>query len=183
MKRWRRESALDLYNLALAMFLLISPWLFARANGTAAVDLRASGAAIAILSLAAMVAFANWEEWINLLLGLWLIVSPWVLGFAHTRAMHFSIGVGAAVAFLAALELWLVYDASHPECAGRPSRKRSIRLGKPGKAAAALRAGSKARELKSRAARPMLRAIKATPDSPCPRPGVRDACVIRHQGG
>ena len=114
-KIWRRESALDLYKLLLAMFLLISPWLFARANGTAAVDLWASGAAIAILSLAAMVAFANWEEWINLLLGLWLIVSPWVLGFAHTRAMHFSIGVGAAVTFLAALELWLVYDASHPE--------------------------------------------------------------------
>ncbi len=115
MKTWRRESALDLYKLLLAIFLLISPWLFAMANGTAAVDLRASGAVIAILSLAAMVAFANWEEWVNLLLGLWLIVSPWVLGFAHTRAMHFSIVVGAAVTFLAALELWLVYDASHPE--------------------------------------------------------------------
>ena len=115
MKRWRRKSALDVYNLLLAMFLLISPWLFARANETAAVDLRASGAVIAILSLAAIVAFASWEEWINLSLGLWLIVSPWLLGFAHTRAMHFSIGVGVAVTFLAALELWLVHDASHPE--------------------------------------------------------------------
>jgi SPW repeat-containing protein len=115
MKKWRRESALDVYNLLLAVFLLISPWLFARANGTAAVDLRASGAAIAILSLAALVAFASWEEWVNLLLGLWLIVSPWLLGFAHTRAMHFSIAVGAAVTFLAALELWMVHDAAHPE--------------------------------------------------------------------
>ena len=115
MKSWRRESALDIYKLALAIFLLISPWLFARANGTAALDLRVSGAVIAILSLAAMVAFAYWEEWINLLLGLWLIVSPWVLGFAHTRAMHFSIAVGITVVFLTALELWLVYEASHPE--------------------------------------------------------------------
>jgi hypothetical protein len=115
MKRWRRESAIDVYNLLLAAFLLISPWLFARANETAAWDLRASGAAIAILSLAAMVAFAYWEEWVNLLLGLWLIVSPWLLGFAHTRAMHFSIAVGAAVTFLAALEMFLVYDAAHPE--------------------------------------------------------------------
>jgi hypothetical protein len=115
MKKWRPESALDLYYLLLAMFLLISPWLFVRVNETAAVDLRASGAAIAVLSLAAMVAFSSLEEWANLLLGFWLIVSPWVLGFAHTRAMHFSIAVGAAVAFLAALELWIVYDASHPE--------------------------------------------------------------------
>lgn len=109
------EWVLDLYNLLLALFLVLSPWLFAHANGTAAVDLRACGGAVALLSLAAIVAFANWEEWANLLLGLWLIVSPWVLGFAHTRAMHFSIGVGAAIAFLAALELWLVYEASHPE--------------------------------------------------------------------
>ena len=40
------------------------------------------------------------------------MVSPWVLGFTHTNAMHFSIGVGSAVAFLASLELWLLYDAS-----------------------------------------------------------------------
>jgi hypothetical protein len=113
MKKWRKESVLDLYNLVLAMFLVISPWFFARANLTAAIDLRVSGAAIAILSLAAIVAFSNWEEWVNLLIGFWLIVSPWVLGFPHTRAMHFSIAVGAAVAFLATLELWLVHDAAH----------------------------------------------------------------------
>jgi hypothetical protein len=115
MKKWRRESILDLYNLVLAAFLFISPWLFAQASGTAAADLRISGAAVAILSLAAMLAFATWEEWANLLLGIWLIVSPWVLGFPHTTAMHFSIGIGAAVAFFAALELWLVYDETHPE--------------------------------------------------------------------
>jgi hypothetical protein len=124
MRKWRNESVLDLYNLLLAMFLLVSPWLFARANGTAAADLRASGAAIAVVSLAAIVGFANWEEWANLLLGLWLVVSPWVLGFPHTRAMHFCVGIGATVAFLAALELWLVYDATHPERApSQPSRK------------------------------------------------------------
>ncbi len=115
MRKWRAESVLDLYNLLLATVLFASPLLFARANGTAGIDLRISGAAIAVISLAAMIAFANWEEWANLLLGIWLIVSPWLLGFAHTRAMHFSIGIGAAVAFLAALELWLVYDAAHPE--------------------------------------------------------------------
>lgn len=122
MKKWRREAALDLYNLVLAMFLFASPWLFARANGVAAMDLRASGAVIAILSLAAMVAFSNWEEWANLLIGFWLIVSPWILGFAHTRAMHFSIAVGAAVAYLATLELFLVSDATHP--AALPSEPR-----------------------------------------------------------
>ncbi|MBV9562411.1 MAG: SPW repeat protein [Bradyrhizobium sp.] len=113
MFNWRRESALDLYNLLLAVLLLASPWLFALTNSAGKTDLLASGIVIAVLSLAAMVAYANWEEWVNVLGGIWLIVSPWILGFAHTRAMHFAVGIGAVVVFMAMLELWLVYDAAH----------------------------------------------------------------------
>jgi hypothetical protein len=113
MRKWRRESVLDLYNLLLAAVLVTSPWLFALTNPAGTVDLRATGAVIAAISLAAIIAYASWEVWANLLLGLWLIVSPWILGFAHTRAMHFSIGLGAVVAFLALVELWLVYEATH----------------------------------------------------------------------
>lgn len=119
---WRRESALDLYNLALATILLASPWLFTLTNTTARIDLWASSLAVILISVAAIVAFAKWEEWANLILGLWLIASPWILGFAHTRAMHFSIGVGLAIAFLAALELFLLYDADqvHRHQSGAP---------------------------------------------------------------
>jgi SPW repeat len=112
MRLWRSESILDLYNLLLATVLLVTPWLFTLTNSTGKMDLWASGVAIAAISLAALVAYASWEEWANLLLGLWLVASPWLLGFAHTRAMHFSIGIGCAVAFLAALELWLQYEAT-----------------------------------------------------------------------
>ena len=124
MRKWRQESVLDLYNLILALLLFVSPWFLARASGTAVVDLRASGAAIALLSLVAMFAYANWQEWANLLLGIWLIVSPWLLGFAHTSAMHYSIGVGIAVAFFSALELWLVHEADHLEPAGHAPEKK-----------------------------------------------------------
>jgi SPW repeat-containing protein len=115
LRKWRAESVLDLYNLALAAILFVSPWFFAHASRTAGIDLRLSAAAIILLSLAAIVAFSTWEEWANLALGLWLVASPWILGFAHTRAMHFSIGIGAAIAFLAALELWLRHEAAERE--------------------------------------------------------------------
>jgi hypothetical protein len=111
------EWVLDLYNLVLAAILFLHPWMVARANGTASIDAWVSGAALAAVSLAALVAFVDWEEWVNLALGIWLVASPWVLGFTHTSAMHFSIGIGAAVAFLALLEIWLRYDAAHPELA------------------------------------------------------------------
>ena len=113
MRKWQRESVLDLYNLLLAALLFASPWLFRLTNSPGKMDLWATGAVIAVISLAAMIAYKDWEEWANLLLGLWLIVSPWLLGFAHTRAMHLSIGIGIVVAFLAALDLWLHYEAAH----------------------------------------------------------------------
>jgi SPW repeat len=114
MKKWRSESVLDLYNVALAALLFASPWLFRLTNGTARMDFWISGVAIVAISLAAIVAFANWEEWANLLFGIWLIASPWILGFAHARAMHFAVAIGALVAFMAVLELWLMYEKAHP---------------------------------------------------------------------
>jgi hypothetical protein len=106
--KWRRESALDLYTVTFGLVLLVSPWLFAYANEGARIDLWASGAAITAISVAAIVAFSAWEEWFNLFAGIWLVLSPWLLGFAHIRPMHLCIGLGAMVAFMAALELWLV---------------------------------------------------------------------------
>lgn len=115
MRKWRAESVLDLYNLLLAVILFGAPWFFAHASRTANLDLRLSSAAIIILSLAAMIAFSAWEEWINLALALWLVVSPWILGFAHTPAMHFSISIGVVITFLTALDLWLRYEAAERE--------------------------------------------------------------------
>ena len=113
MKTWRREAVLDFYNLALAALLFASPWLFKLTNGTARLEFWVGGAAIAAISIGAIVAFASWEEWANLALGAWLVASPWLLGFAHARATHFSVAIGAAVAYLALIELYLQYDATH----------------------------------------------------------------------
>ena len=33
--RWRRETILDVYNLALGVFLLVAPWLFSYAYASA----------------------------------------------------------------------------------------------------------------------------------------------------
>jgi SPW repeat-containing protein len=124
LQRWRSESVLDLYNLLLAAVLFGTPSFLAHASRTAELDLWLSGAAIVILSLAAMIAFSMWEEWVNLALALWLIASPWILGFTHTSAMHFAVAIGVAIAFLAALELWLRYDAEQEANSSAETQKR-----------------------------------------------------------
>ena len=114
MKRLQeREFVLDLYNLFLAAVLFLGPWVFKLTNSVGKIDLWVTSAVIGAISFAAIIAYRNWEEWLNTLLGLWLIASPWLLGFPHTRAMHLSIGIGVAVAFLGLLDLFLHYEKSH----------------------------------------------------------------------
>ena len=110
MRRWRNESVLDLYNIAIATALVGAPWVFKLSSGTAKVDFWISGACVIAISVAAIVAYSNWEEWANFLFGLWLLASPWVLGFSHFRATHFAVGIGVVVAFMAVIELWLSYE-------------------------------------------------------------------------
>jgi hypothetical protein len=109
---WRRESILDVYNLVLALFLFITPWLFAFGNRSARIDLWATSAVIVVVSIAAIAVFSLWEEWLIAVLGVWLIVSPWVVGFTHTRAMHYSIAIGAAVVLIALTEVLILFDAA-----------------------------------------------------------------------
>jgi SPW repeat len=110
-----RGAILDVYNLSLAVFLFVSPWLFAYSSGATRIDFWASSALIAVASAAAIVAFSDWEEWLNLLLGIWLISAPWLLGYAHTGAMHVSIGVGVIVTYLAGLRIWLAHYGDRAE--------------------------------------------------------------------
>jgi hypothetical protein len=44
-----------------------------------------------VLSIAALAAFAVWEEWLNLVAGLWLVVSPWILGFEDSNAVMVDV--------------------------------------------------------------------------------------------
>ena len=109
MLKRRREAVFDAYNLAVGAFLFVSPWLLGFTRENARLDTWAVGAAIVVLSLAALVVFAEWEEWLSLLLACWLIVSPWVLGFAHTKAMHWAIGIGIVSLYFSSLELWMIH--------------------------------------------------------------------------
>ena len=76
---------------------IFSPWLFALAYEPARVDAWTTGLILIAISLGALVAFAEWEEWVSLILGVWMVASLFVLNFPHGAGMKISIGVGCVV--------------------------------------------------------------------------------------
>jgi hypothetical protein len=109
MIEWSRAKFCDVVNLFLGTILFFSPWLFSLSLGTPRQTAAIAGLFIAVLSIAALTAFALWEEWLNLIAGLCLIASPWLLGFQDSDAMTIDVVIGAIVAALAAFEAWMAH--------------------------------------------------------------------------
>jgi len=103
-------SILDIYTLFCGIFLVLAPWLFGFIRTAGRLDAEVSGYVLIALSAAGFLAFADWEEWLKVAVGIWLIAAPSLLGFAHTSAMHVSIAIGIIVTFLTLLEIWLAHD-------------------------------------------------------------------------
>ena len=111
MESWTNAKLCDVANLILGAFLFFSPWIFGFESGAPSQNAHIAGIVIAILAIAALAAFAVWEEWLNLIVGLWTLVAPWVLGFQALRTpTTIHVLVGIAVAVLAAIELWIMYQ-------------------------------------------------------------------------
>jgi hypothetical protein len=107
MDDWSTSKLCDVANLILGMVLFFSPWVFDLSAGPQWQTASTVGIAIALLSIAALAAFAVWEEWLNLVAGVTLIVAPWALGFQDSNAVTTDVVIGGIVAALAAFEIWL----------------------------------------------------------------------------
>lgn len=69
-------------TILLAIWLFISPWaLAAEARGAWAWNFWVVSIVMAVLSIAALSRVAEWEDWVNLALGAWLFISPWIFGY------------------------------------------------------------------------------------------------------
>jgi hypothetical protein len=105
-KHWQ-----DLLNLMLAIWLFMSPWVLqlgqhpSTALPTADIDAAAHAASsnafvlgviVGLVSLAALGGMELWQEWVNLILGAWIFIAPWVLGFWHSLYeaswVHWMVG-------------------------------------------------------------------------------------------
>ena len=109
--RGGEKNVQDWISLVCGVLLFISPWALGFVGELAAARTAwVGGIVIAAIAIAALVQFAEWEEWVTLVVGLAVAAAPWVFGFA---ALHHALAVcvvlGLIVALASVTEIWSVH--------------------------------------------------------------------------
>jgi hypothetical protein len=100
-KQWE-----DWASWILGIWLALSPWALSFDYEPPAVrNAVVLGLSMILVEVVELSVFRDWEEWINIILGTWLVASPWALGIASTAARWNFIVVGALVLVPALHEL------------------------------------------------------------------------------
>lgn len=106
---WTRWQ--DWGNLLLGAWFFVAPWVLGTTHGTTHQSTPWNnwwaGAVIVLVSLWALARpRTRWTEWLNAALGVWLFISPWVLGFTDVRRASWDAWIVGAVVFI--LVAWVI---------------------------------------------------------------------------
>ena len=108
-------SWLDVLNVVLGIWLIVAP-LVGVGVGTdlAAGNSYVAGVVVVVLAYAASRHPYLWEEWLNLIIGVWLIISPFALRFtAQTGPTWNQIIVGLLIVIVAGWAATRMQHAPH----------------------------------------------------------------------
>ena len=127
MLTYRKEQIMTASGLDIlaGIWLLISPFVLRFSSHYAVTNDVILGIAIAIL---AAIRFSgaftqSWVSWVNVLLGVWVLISPWVLRFStfHTATVN-NVVMGIIVIILAGWSALATDTAANPYNTNEPRR-------------------------------------------------------------
>lgn len=126
----RSTRAQDWALVVLAIWLFISPWVLnfgsAAAGNTGGAEIAAGsgighaawnawilGIILFLVAISAIGRMQASQEWITLVLGAWIFIAPWVLGFVLLQKASWDHWVVGVLVFLVALaNLWMLRTAA-----------------------------------------------------------------------
>jgi len=106
----------DWCGMLLGAMIVASPWFpiqDAAISGHQTVILNAVVIGLVVFGISQLeyVALQRWEEVTTILIGLWLIASPYVMGYSGDGFLRiYHTGLGAVLVLLGVLQLWQDWD-------------------------------------------------------------------------
>lgn len=107
----------DWCGMLVGALIVVSPWFPVQdqaaiaGNQTAVLNTIAVGLVVFGVSQLEYVALQRWQEVATIFVGLWLIASPYVIGYSGDGFLRvYHTGLGAVVVLLGLLQLWQDWD-------------------------------------------------------------------------
>jgi hypothetical protein len=117
----------DWLGMLFGVLIVLSPWMMMEANhgfgelyepGLAILNAVLIGVLVFGLAQMEYIALQRWQEGGEMVLGLWLVISPYVLGYSGGGVLRFlHTSLGGLVILLAALKLWQDWDLTDQDLA------------------------------------------------------------------
>lgn len=106
----------DWVSWLLGFWLLLSPWTLSYSEDAPALRNAVTvGFVLIFVEVVTLSVFRPWQEWANVLIGVWLIASPFVLDFVNPAGTTNAIVIGGLVLLLAFYEIWRLGTRSKSE--------------------------------------------------------------------
>ena len=111
-KHWQ-----DAVNGVIGFALVLSPMALSYTDDSVATtNAVVIGLALVAAALGAMLTPKAWEEWTEAILGMWMVLSPWALGFGtHMVALYVAVASGLLIVLLALWTLAIDKEFSLPK--------------------------------------------------------------------
>lgn len=109
----------DWLTAVVGAWLIVSPWIlkFPTLEGmlatSAILNFALAGLATLAFAAAALASYRLWEEWADIVIGLWLVVSPWVLQFAVSPLAKWNAVIAGLIIIVTAV--WTLAEGRQPE--------------------------------------------------------------------
>ena len=98
--------------MMVGLWLWVSPFVLHFKSGGASSDASVAGIFIASIAMMTVATQQTWGKWATVILGAWLIASPWLLGFSQRPVSSDDVMiVGAAVVLFS---LWSLVQRAAP---------------------------------------------------------------------
>jgi SPW repeat len=94
----KKQHWQDGINLLAGFWIFFAPWVVGSHAGALAIgNHTVVGILMILFAITGIAEFRLWKEWVNILLGAWILISPWLLHFSGSTALTWNAVISGAV--------------------------------------------------------------------------------------
>jgi hypothetical protein len=98
----KKQHWQDVVNLVAGLWIFFAPWVLGAHAGALVGNYVVPGILITLCAITGLAEFRPWKEWVNILLGIWLLITPWFLHSRGGTALSWNVAVCGAVVIVCA---------------------------------------------------------------------------------